>query len=109
MTLGALRLGVGQTEASNVAVHRSNSRLSSRRRVSCGRRARAAQLRETSLGPQGRAESEALIEGDGLQAILDHRAHPDQADTVRDERAQIGQVGIGDPRARETVMLQEVE
>jgi hypothetical protein len=56
--------------STRVVIHSSNSRLSSRRRVACGGRDRPPQLGETALAPQLRAQRQALIKGDRLQAVL---------------------------------------
>src|SRR5262245_25650514 len=68
-----------------------------------------AQLRKTPLGPQGRAQGEALVEGDRLQAVLNHRAHPDETDAMRDQGAPIARGRIGNPDGWEAVMLEEIE
>ena len=67
------------------------------------------QLGEPPLGPQRRVERQPLVEGDRLQAVLDHRPHPDQPDAVRDQGAPIPGVGIGDPHRGEAVVLEQVE
>jgi transposase-like protein len=61
------------------------------------------------LGPQRRAESQPLVEGDRLQAGLDHRPHPDQPDAVGDQGAPIPGARIGDPHRGEAVVLEQVE
>jgi hypothetical protein len=87
----------------------SNARLSSRRRVVCGGRTRAFSWVSPRWVQQRRAESQPLVEGDRLQAVLDHRPHPDEPDAVRDQGAQITRAGIGDPHRWEAVVLEEVE
>ena len=49
------------------------------------------QLGETTLTPQRRAQSQALVEGDRLRSVFDHRPHPDQTHAVRDKRAQLAE------------------
>jgi hypothetical protein len=61
------------------------------------------------LGPELRAERQAMAERDGLKAILDHRSHPDQADAVGDERTEITSVGVWNPDGRETVVSEQLE
>ena len=44
-----------------------------------------------------------------MQAVLDHRPHPNQTDSVRHERAEIPRGGIGNPHGREAIVLEELE
>jgi hypothetical protein len=74
-----------------------------------GRQHEGAELSETAPGPQGGPERQALIEGDGVQAILDHGADLDKAEAVFDEHAQVTRRGIGNPDDGEAVVLQEME
>jgi hypothetical protein len=59
------------------------------------------QLGKAPLGPQRRAEGDAVVEGDGVQAILDHRAHADEPDAMGDERAQVARGRIGHPHGHQ--------
>ena len=67
------------------------------------------ELSEPRPRSQFRAERYAVTEGDGLKAVLDHGAHPDQPDTVPDQGAEVPGVRIRNPHARESIVLQEIE
>jgi hypothetical protein len=67
------------------------------------------QLGKAALGPQGGAECQALIERNRLQAIFNHRPHPDEPNAVSNESAQVTRGRIGDPDGREAIVLEEVE
>ena len=68
-----------------------------------------AELGQPTLAPQFGADGQALIEGDRLQPVLHHGAHPDETNTMRHERAQIPRVGIRHPHRGKAAMLEEVE
>jgi hypothetical protein len=61
------------------------------------------------LGPERGPEGQALIEGDGVQAVFDHGADPDEAKAVFDEDTQVARRGIGNPDGGEALVLKKVE
>jgi hypothetical protein len=56
------------------------------------------------LRPKLRGECQAMVQSNGLKAILHHGSHPDEADPVGNEGAEVTSVGIGDPHTRETIV-----
>lgn len=53
---------------------------------------------------------ESLLQGDGVQAILDHSADADEAHAVREERAQVASGWIiWHPDRGKAIVTQEVE
>jgi hypothetical protein len=79
--------------------------------AACGVRGKVEclQLGETALGPQLRLQRQPLTEGDRLEPILYHGTHANETDPVRDERAAITCVTIGDPHCREAIVLEKLE
>jgi hypothetical protein len=67
------------------------------------------QLCQAGLAEQLGATGESVVEGDGVQTILDHGADADEAHAVREERAQIPSGGIWHPDRREAIVAQQVE
>jgi hypothetical protein len=67
------------------------------------------QLRQTGPAEQLGATGEAVVESDGVQAILDHGADADEAHPVGEERAQIARRGIRHPDRGEAIVSQQVE
>jgi len=67
------------------------------------------QLGQAALGPQGRAECQALIQGDRLQPVFDHRSHPDEASAVSQECAKVPCGRVGDPDGRKAIVPEQVE
>ncbi len=74
-----------------------------------GQEHEGAELSEAALGPEGGPESQALIEGDGVEAVFDHGADADEPKAVFDEDAQVACGGIGNPDGREALVLKKVE
>jgi hypothetical protein len=56
-----------------------------------------------------RTEGQALIEGDGMEAIFHHGADANEAVAVGEQCPQVARGGIGDPDLREAVMFEEIE
>src|SRR5262249_12046633 len=77
--------------------HVKSSRLSSRRRVVCGGSARGPQLSPPAAREQRAARREPAVEGDGVECILHHRAHPDEPHAMGHEGAHVAHAGIGNP------------
>jgi hypothetical protein len=67
------------------------------------------QLGKPALGPQSRAERQALIQRDRLQAVFDHRPHPDEPNAVSNESPKVTRGRIRDPDGREAIVPEEVE
>ena len=67
------------------------------------------EFREATLRPQGRTERQPLVEGDRLQPVLDHRAHANQTDAVRDQSPQVSRLGIRHPDGRKAIVLEQIE
>lgn len=74
-----------------------------------GRKHERTELSEAAPGPEGGPERQALIEGDGVQAIFNHGADPDEPQAVFDEHAQVSRGGIGNPDGGAAVVLKKVE
>ena len=73
------------------------------------RQREGAELREATLRPQRRAERQPLVKGDRLQTVLDHGAHTNQTDAVRDESSQVARLGIRHPDGRKAIVLEQIE
>ena len=74
----------------------------------CGER-EGVQLGEAGLAEELGALGESVVQGNGLQAILDHGADADEAHAVREERPQIAGGGIRHPDGEEAIVAQQVE
>jgi hypothetical protein len=77
--------------------------------TSVGREYERAELSEAAPGPERGPEPQALIEGDGVQAIFDRGADADEPEAVVDEPAQVPRIGIWNPDSGEAVVLKEIE
>ena len=55
-----------------------------------------------------RSEGQPLIQGDGVQAVFDHRPDANESESMFDERAQVAGRRIGNPNHGEAVVLQEI-
>ena len=67
------------------------------------------QLGQAAAGPQGGPEGHALIEGNGMKTVFDHRADADETKAVFEQRAQVARLWIGNPDRGEAIMLEQVE
>ena len=67
------------------------------------------QLRQAGPAEQLGTAGEAVVQGDGMQAILDHGADADEAHAVHEERAQIASGGIRHPDRGEAIVAQQIE
>jgi len=56
-------------------------------------------------GPQG----EAIVEGDGVHPILDHRPHAYEPHAMGEERALVAHGGIREPHGGEAIVPEEVQ
>src|SRR5262249_375046 len=63
----------------------------------------------STLGPKLGAERQAMAESNGLKAVLDRGSHPDQADAVGDEGAQVPCAGIRNPDSGAAIVWGEIE
>jgi len=81
------------------------------RSAACGVRGKVEglELGEPVLGPQLGLERQPVTEGDRLEPILDHGTHANEPNAVRDERAAITCVTIGDPHRWEAIVLEKIE
>src|SRR5713226_3289373 len=66
-------------------------------------------LRQAGLAQELGAPGESIVEGDGMQAILDHGADADEAHTVSEQGAQIAGGRIRHPDGGEAIVAQQVE
>jgi hypothetical protein len=66
-------------------------------------------LGQADLAEELGAPDESVVEGDGVQTILDHGADADEAHAVREERPEVSRRGIRHPDGGEAIMAQQVE
>ncbi len=67
------------------------------------------QLGQAGLAKELGAAGQAVIQGNGVQAILDHGADADEAHTVREQSAQIAGGGVRHPDGGEAIVAQQIE
>ena len=67
------------------------------------------QLGQAGLAEELGAAGEAVVQGDGVQAIFDHGADADEAHAVREQGAQIARGRIRHPDGGEAIVAQQVE
>jgi len=113
----AWRIGVAQGRRRDRVVELADLRGQAREQlealVPAPRRVRrereGLQLRHAGLPEQLGATGESGVEGNGLQAILDHGADADEAHAVREERPQIARGRVRHPDGGEAIVVQQVE
>ena len=64
---------------------------------------------QAGLAEELGAAGEAVVQGDGVQAIFHHGADTDEAHAVREERPQIAGGGVRHPDGGEAIVAQQVE
>lgn len=74
-----------------------------------GRQGEGLQLREAGLAEELGAPGEPVVEGDGMQAVLDHGADADEAHAVSEESPQIAGGWVRHPDRGEAIVAQQVE
>ena len=74
-----------------------------------GRPRERLQLRPAATREQRGARREPVVEGNRVQTILHHGAHPDEAHPMRHEGAPIPHAGIGDPDARKAILHEQLQ
>src|SRR4030095_4091435 len=73
------------------------------------RQGQASELGEAPPRPQRRPERQALVEGDRLQTIFNHRPHANQTDAVRDEPPTVPVIRSRHPDRRQAIVLEQVQ
>jgi hypothetical protein len=74
-----------------------------------GRQRERLELRDARASEERWSQGEAIVEGDGVHPILDHRPHAHKPHAMGDERALVAHCGIREPHGGESVVPEEVQ